>query len=53
MCVFCLANQKVPAIDKLYVFVLQSDPMTEKWIGDTEQKKGLLGGGLQDIIEET
>ena len=49
----CLADQKVPAMDKLYFFVLQSERMIEKWIGDAEGKKDLLGGGLKDILEET
>ena len=48
-----LADQKVPAMDKLYFFVLQSERMIEKWIEDAEGKKDLLGGGLKDIIEET
>ena len=49
----CLADQKVPAMDKLYFFVLQGECMIEKWIGDAEGKKDPLSGGLKAILEET
>ena len=53
MCLLCLANQKVPSMYTLYFFILQSERMTKKWIGDAEGKNNLLAGGLKDIIEET
>ena len=44
ICLLCLADQKVPAMDKLCFFVLQSERMIEKWIGDAEGKKDILSG---------
>jgi hypothetical protein len=36
MRVLCLADQKVPAMDKLYFYVLQTDLMLPKWLGELD-----------------
>jgi len=42
MRVLRLADQKIPAMDKLYYFVLQSDKMLCTWIEDAERKAATL-----------
>ena len=39
MRVLRLADQKSPAMDKLYYFVLQTDRMLPLWLDDAEQKE--------------
>ena len=47
MRVLRLADQKTPAMDKLYFFVLQTDRMLPLWLGDAEEKeKTLLSGDV-------
>ena len=47
MHVLRLADQKTPAMDKLYFFVLQTDRMLPLWLGDAEEKeKTLLSGDV-------
>ena len=36
MRVLRLADQKIPAMDKLYFYVLQTDSMLPKWLGDLD-----------------
>ena len=48
-----LANQKSPAMDKIYFYVLQSEHMIEKWMEDAEAKKVLLSKGLRKMMEGT
>ena len=36
MRVLRLADQKVPAMDKLYFYVLQTDSMLPKWLGELD-----------------
>ena len=36
MCVLRLADQKVPAMDKLYFCMLQMDSMLPKWLGELD-----------------
>ena len=48
-----LADQKIPAMDKLYFYVLQSERMIEMWIKDAEGKHNDLGDGLLDILKDT
>ncbi len=42
MCVLCLADQKNPAMDKLYYYVLQTDCMLPKWLGEVEKSTNFL-----------
>ena len=37
MLVLCLADQKSPAMDKLYFYVLQTDAMLPKYLGDLDK----------------
>jgi hypothetical protein len=37
MLVLCLADQKTPAMDKLYYYVLQTDRMLPKYLQDAEE----------------
>lgn len=48
-----LADQKIPAMDKLYFFVLQSEHMIEKYMKDAEEKHNDLGEGLLEIMKDT
>ena len=48
-----LADQKIPAMDKLYFYVLQSERMIERWIQVAEEKHSKLGDGLLDILKDT
>lgn len=48
-----LADQKIPAMDKLYFFVLQTERMIALWIKDAEGKQSLLSEGLRKILEDT
>ena len=42
MRVLRLADQKSPAMDKLYYYVLQTDEMLLKYIADAEERGGVL-----------
>ncbi len=42
MRVLCLADQKNPAMDKLYYYVLQTDRMLPKWLGKVEKSTNFL-----------
>ncbi len=43
MQVLCLADQKTPAMDKLFFYVLQTDSMLSKYVSDAEEHvRGLL-----------
>ncbi len=43
MQVLCLADQKLPAMDKLFFYVLQTDQMLPKYVSDAEEHaRGLL-----------
>lgn len=48
-----LADQKIPAMDKLIFYVHQSERMIEKWIKVAEEKHNDLGAGLLDILKDT
>ncbi len=37
MRVHCLADQKTPAMDKLYYYVLQTDQMLDKYLDNAEE----------------
>jgi hypothetical protein len=49
MRVLCLDDQKLPAMDKLYYYVLQTDRMLLKYIVDAEER----GGGGVLLTEST
>ena len=38
MRVLCLADQKIPAMDKLYFYVLQTDEMLPKWLTELDSR---------------
>ncbi len=42
MRVLRLADQKLPAMDKLYYYVIQTDQMLLKYIADAEERGGVL-----------
>ena len=48
-----LADQKIPAMDKLYFYVLKSERMIEKWIKVAEEKYNELSSGLLHILRDT
>ena len=48
-----LADQKPPAMDKIYFYVLQSERMIKKWMEDAKAKKELLSEGMQKMMEDT
>jgi hypothetical protein len=37
MRVLCLADQNTPAMDKLYFYMLQTDIMLPKWLGELDE----------------
>ena len=47
------ADMKIPAMDKLYFYVLQSERMIERWIQVAEEKHSKLGDGLLEILRDT
>ena len=48
-----LADQKIPAMDKLYFFVLQTERMIALWIKDAKGKLSILSPGLKKFLEDT
>ena len=54
MRVIFLSDQKTPAIEKLFYFVLQTDRMIPKWLKDAEDhSKELLTPVGKNILEDT
>ena len=48
-----LSDQKIPAMDKLYFFVLQTERMIEKWMKVAQAKHNLLSDGMLKILGDT
>ncbi len=46
-----LADQKVPAMDKLAYFIYQADRLTPKFLMEAEQHIPLLSEGIMEIID--
>jgi hypothetical protein len=42
MRVLCLADQKMPAMDKLYYYVMQTDQMLPKYLADAEDRTAIF-----------
>ena len=54
MHVLRIADQKTPAMEKLFYFVLQTDLMIPKWIKDAEYHSNkLFPPGVKNILEDT
>jgi hypothetical protein len=52
ICVLHLADQKTPAMDKLYCYVLQADSMLPKWLKDAgEHSKHLMSSNVWRAIQ--
>jgi hypothetical protein len=54
MCVLRLADQKTPAMDKLYYYVLQADRMLPKWLTDAEEHgKHLMSSAIWRAMQSS
>ena len=42
MCILCLADQKVAAMDKLYFYVLQAERMLPEFLAEAIEAESLL-----------
>ncbi len=52
MRVLCLPDQKSPAIDKLFFYVLQTDQMLPKYVSDADEcAQGLLTGPTLAVMD--
>ena len=48
-----LADQKVPAMDKLHYFVMQANRIMPKYLFEAEHHSASLTEGIKDIIKDT